>query len=151
VIITDALIIPVTYRQPSYDELRTRYDSVFRGYETARFEPIDLCKHVAPDPCELEFKCVRPAAAGTGAEQVVSALTERGLRPALYEEFLCFDEKAPQFHERLPLVALGSDYSFEGSVCSPCVYRPRFERRLDFTWVKDDCYALCQFLAVRTR
>ncbi len=103
----------VKYEQPSsYDDLRLRFPAfVNPDYDKKgiRFHPIKGCRAVSRENREITFELVHLGRFVRSTRKVLIELERRGLRPALYEEFLGFVVKYPQETMEFSIVALGSE------------------------------------------
>ena len=111
-ICSDKYSAPVEYVQPSFTRLKQAFDWVSNDYSYEKFRPIDVCKDVPTDSCVIEFVLLR-AYRSIEWHEVLSALEECKLRPALYEEQLAFAAKHPELQKRFRIAAFGSVCNFD--------------------------------------
>lgn len=97
----------VKYVQPIYTELKESFDWVSNNYHDANFEPIDCCKGVSREDREIHFEYFQTKNS-LSTEEILAKMDELGLRPALYEEFICFVRQNPDEQRIQSIVALGS-------------------------------------------
>lgn len=101
-----ALTAWVTYSQPDYDALLSRFAEVDRNFRGLRFEAIARCIGIRR-PARVRFENVVMHPDYTS--NALGEIDRLGLRPALYEELLSYAEKFPQELEKYyKIVALGS-------------------------------------------
>lgn len=98
----------VKYVQPCYEELRKLFDWVGDNYQKAAFEPVDCCKNVSREDREIDFEYFRTTKRSPSTGEVLAEMDEAGLRPALYEEFICFLGQNPDEQRKFAIIALGS-------------------------------------------
>lgn len=110
---TQQFKVYVKYEQPSsYDGLRFRFPAfVNPEYDKKgfRFHPIKRCRAVSRESREITFELVHLGRFVRSTRKVLIEMEHRGLRPALYEEFLKFVEKYPQETMEFSIVVLGSE------------------------------------------
>ncbi len=114
----DQLVAYVIYKQPSFEDLKKQFAcDVDPNLEDRQFVPIAGCKNVSQVSRELIFELIEFDWDVT-TEEVIEELTADGLRPALYEEFVCFLEKWGRALVngllRQGIVELGSETSVAG-------------------------------------
>lgn len=104
----------VSYTQPSFEELKRRFSYVVPEYSDGKnFAPVERCKAVSKKSREVTFEYVL-AENLSFSDQMLIEMDSKGLRPALYEELLCFAEKYPDEQRKYPIIALGSEVDVGG-------------------------------------
>ena len=138
----------VEYIQPSYANLKAAFDWINSDYQQAKFEPIDQCKGVLRDTCEVAFQYIHMGR-DTSTEAVLAEMDRLGLRPALYEELLAFAKQFPNEQRQFPIVALGSIWvDPSGYRDVACLSEGSDERDLSLNWCDDGWFDSYRFLAV---
>lgn len=99
----------VEYTQPGHDELTRRFPAKVDTEFPGKFQPIKSLKAVSQKSRELTFEYVVLEHDASNDEVLALIEKQQGLRPALYEEFLCFLEQQPKEKGKFPLAALGSE------------------------------------------
>lgn len=99
----------VEYTQPGHEELTRRFPARIDPEFPGKFQPIKSLKAVSKKSRELTFEYVVLKQDATNDEVLALIEKQQGLRPALYEEFLCFLEQHPKEKGNFPLAALGSE------------------------------------------
>lgn len=145
---------PVTYVQPDFEELKRRFQGhVNPGYGhdgRSWFDPSDRYEYVSRENREVAFEYVHMGINHTSFGDVIKEMQKRGLRPALYEELLCFAEKYPDEQRKYPIVALGSKVCMAGCcIIVPSLVDDRGARGLDAWWIAYGFRDTARFLAVR--
>ena len=120
----------VQYIQPGFEELQRRFKPYVNPEYKSRLDPIERCKTVSRESREVtfEFVCMNRTAS---SDEVLNELNRRGLRHALYEEFLGFTEKYPDEVLRGHIVALGSATAKDGWDYAACLSSDGICRYLD--------------------
>jgi hypothetical protein len=142
------LIATVVYVLPDYDELRKTFDGYVNSfYNGATFTPIMSCKNVVRATRDVEFTYVdmfnRPS-----TDEVLDEMKMFGLRPALPEEMLSFNNAYPDEMMRYPIVALGSVAIVKGLSFSAFVDGIYGKRNFHLGVVESVWERRCRFLAV---
>jgi hypothetical protein len=122
---------PVVYVQPVYEELKRMFlGNVDPRFSFMRVVPTKTYKMYAPWPvggdCEVTFEYLRMGYVATTGEVLVR-MALSNLRPAFFEELICFAMKYEEEPSRCPIVALGSEQyrCFPGdSTGVPCLWTP---------------------------
>lgn len=99
----------VEYTQPGHEELTRRFPAKVDPEFPGKFQPISSLKAVSQKKRELTFEYIVLKQDATNDEVLALIEKQQGLRPALYEEFLCFLERYPNEKGDFPLAALGSE------------------------------------------
>ncbi len=112
--------VDVTYKMPSYEELKKRFDFVTpildgRLFEPI-FEPIKAYKHISREPRKIRFEYLK-IDDDLSTEEVLVEMEKQGIRPALAEELICFAEHYPDEPRKGWIVALGSYAVHDGDRC----------------------------------
>jgi hypothetical protein len=84
------------------------------------------------------------------SEEVVHALSKKGMRPAELREFLAFGATYPEMQRKFSVIGLGSvwrDKKGYGNV--PCLYTASEGRYLDLHWWDDAWYSYSRFAVLR--
>ncbi len=102
-----SFVVHVAYIQPPFKELLRRFDYVHSYFDKCFF-PIERCKDVPLDAREVSFVYVQQDRNGS-SDEAFNEMEQKGLRPALYEELLCFAKAYPDEQMKFPIVALGSE------------------------------------------
>ena len=137
--------VDVTYKMPSFEELKRRIKHVHPIFDEKFFEPIASCKHVSREPRKIRFEIVETNKRKTTYE-ILQEMKTRGLRPALFEELLDFSEKHP---EECAVVALGSSASDGINRCVAYLRGGGNTRCLDSRFSECSWFPNTSFLAVR--
>lgn len=104
----------IVYAAPAFDELKRRFPSyVGSEYDGIIFQPIEMCKDVSRETRAVGFEYVHMGGRPS-TDEVLTEMDKRGLRPALYEELLCFEEKYPEEFNKYGIIALGSEAEIDG-------------------------------------
>jgi len=140
---------PVVYVQSEFEELKRRFPQHVESYcADQRFDPIDRCKEVSRKKREISFEYVNMGRAAS-TDEVLAEIERRGLRPALYEEFLGVLKKYSDAELNYPLVALGSEINVRGGRCVALMCSAANGRYFDLVWVGHKWLEHYWFLAVR--
>lgn len=139
----------IVYNQPSFEELKRRFPTyVNPAYKGKRFSPIECCKGVSTKNRDVAFEYVRMHQYAS-TDEVLAEMDRKGLRPALYEEFLGFVEKYPDERLKFFIIALGSQTRVWWYRRVACLWLDDIGERLDLLWFDGDWIGNCRFLAVR--
>ena len=84
------------------------------------------------------------------SEEVVDALSKKGMRPAELREFLAFGATYPEMQRKFSIVGLGSVWrDKKGYKNVPCLYMASEGRYLDLHWWDDAWYSYSRFAVLR--
>jgi hypothetical protein len=84
------------------------------------------------------------------SEEVVNALSKRGMRPAELREFLAFGATYPEAQRKFSVIGLGSVWQDKkGYRNVPCLYTASEARYLDLHWWDDAWYSYSRFAVLR--
>jgi hypothetical protein len=140
----------VVYAIPAMDELRRRFPAyVNPAYDGIVFQPIKVCENVSRETREVEFEYVDLDRSG-GKDESLAAIDKRGLRPALPEELIAFNEAYPEEMTKFPIAALGSKTEVNSfTSCVAMMSGVSGRSVLGLGWYEDWWDAGCRFLFVR--
>jgi hypothetical protein len=84
------------------------------------------------------------------SEEVVNALSKKGMRPAELREFLAFGATYPEMQRKFSVIGLGSVWrDKKGYRNVPCLYTASEARYLDLHWWDDAWYSYSRFAVLR--
>jgi len=158
--IAELVVIPVYFRvsvvytQPGLEELKRRFALVSPFYDAShsegppipfeviqpdksvrRFEPIERCRNISTENRDIAFEYIHFDCLVT-CDEVLAEMDRKGLRPALYEELLCFAEAYPDEWARYPVAAIGSRMKTRSDVYRAALIQRRLGDHL--SWLSAD-------------
>ena len=116
-------IADVVYVQPEFEDLKHQFPAFVNPfYNGNRFDPIERCKDVSKESRAVVFEYYVHMDNDALIDEVLVEMDRLGLRPALYEELLCFDLKYCNEKRERVIVALGSKSFTDGERCFACLW-----------------------------
>lgn len=138
----------VQYIQPGFEELQRRFKPYVNPDYKSRLDPIERYKTVSRESREVTFEFVHMNRSAS-PDEILDEIYRRGLRPALYEELLCFTERYPDEVLNDSFVAFGSETAKDGERRVACLSSDGINRFLDLRAPRLFWHGYVRFLAVR--
>jgi len=83
------------------------------------------------------------------SEDVIAEMKKDGYRPATIFELLALGVTQPELQRGFPIIALGSDCTFDGSRHVAYLYESAGGRNLHLLWLDNDWNDYCRFVGLR--
>lgn len=140
----------VVFKQPAYKKLQTRFFMVKVTCDKGNFQPAFGDLMISRETRTIAFQYLQVHRETTTNAVLTEMRRERGLRPAMYEELLAFDEAFPEELTKHQIIALGSVFmdKDDGPVC-PSVLLFKGNRMLTSCQVETKWPAGTVFLATK--
>lgn len=97
----------VTYAQPSYEDLQGQFDEVQQILRYRRLDRARYCRDISQNDRELIFEYFWLGHDAT-VKDLITKMNRYDIRPATFEEVVCFDKQYPEEKGKYSIVGLGS-------------------------------------------